>query len=168
LCHRPRPCPLESGHTAPSGRRPLRALPTSRAPCLNSIGPRRCLGQASMTSSSSDSATSGVLGSQSYGNALAAAYFYIAYASVNVKQHMQSPSASSAPTTPSGRPSSLPSAPSTGCSATSMAQRPRAQLTPCGLNLTLSSAAGCTAPSTTPSSTSPWSPIRMQRSVRLH
>jgi hypothetical protein len=41
-----------------------------------------------MTSSSSDSATSGVLGSQSSGNALDAASFYVAYASVNVKQHV--------------------------------------------------------------------------------
>jgi hypothetical protein len=41
-----------------------------------------------MTSSSSDSATSGVLGSQSSGNALAAASFYVAHASVNVKQHV--------------------------------------------------------------------------------
>jgi hypothetical protein len=41
-----------------------------------------------MTSSSSDSATSGVLGSQSSRNALAAASFYVAYASVHVKQHV--------------------------------------------------------------------------------
>jgi hypothetical protein len=41
-----------------------------------------------MTSSSSDSATSGVTGSQSSGNALTAASFYVAYASVNVKQHV--------------------------------------------------------------------------------
>jgi uncharacterized membrane protein YgcG len=41
-----------------------------------------------MTTSANDSATSGVLGSQSFGTSLDAASFYAAYSSVNVKQHM--------------------------------------------------------------------------------
>jgi hypothetical protein len=41
-----------------------------------------------MTTSANDSATSGVLGSQSSGNTLNAASFYVAYVSVNVKQHV--------------------------------------------------------------------------------